>query len=371
MRIGMDQYNTFDTMSMDCWEDRVYYEGREFPAGYFAAEVLNFAGAIHAPLLDRITMLTELVDDLSTAEKSKRQDIAVQLRPLMHDTVSWIYTCPPFCYSDRKNGYEELEYALSADRLEQDYDEEPEHLPYLALSYCEPILRILVAIYNFCLLIRVFERKNLRGLKQRTASSFSKAAHECFDEDDSFLLMLEQMPFGSVEEFFSYPRIVTGFAYFQDENDKDKWKMAQRVICKRVIDFYVFDLMNGLQHGHAPSQCLGCGRYFLTTNGHIPKYCDGIAPQDSRYTCRQYGAMMRQKEQNKQHPVYRLFNTRTGTIRKHHQREKISDELRHEALYLAESYRDKALMDNDYAADGYLQDMELNNIYAAAEKRLK
>ena len=38
---------------------------------------------------------------------------------------------------------------------------------------------------------------------------------------------------------------------------------------------------------------------------------------------------------------------------------------------MAESYRDKALMDNDYAADGYLRDMELNNIYAAAEKRLK
>ena len=71
--------------------------------------------------------------------------------------------------------------------------------------------------------------------------------------------------------------------------------------------------MNGLHHGHAPSQCQGCGRYFLTTNGHIPKYCDGVAPQDSRYTCRQYGAMMHQKEQNKQHPVYRLFNTRTPT----------------------------------------------------------
>ena len=45
-------------------------------------------------------------------------------------------------------------------------------------------------------------------------------------------------------------------------------------------------------------------------------------------TCRQYGAMMRQKEQNKPHPVYRLFTTRTNTIRKHHQRGKISDELR-------------------------------------------
>ena len=203
------------------------------------------------------------------------------------------------------------------------------------------------------------------------ADAFAKAAHECFDEDDSFLILLEQMPFGEVEEFFSYPRVVTGFKYFQDENDEEKWKTAQRVICKRAIDFYIFDLMNGLHHGHAPSQCQGCGRYFLTTNGHIPKYCDGVAPQDSRYTCRQYGAMMHQKEQNKQHPVYRLFNTRTGTIRKHHQRGKISDDLRREALYLAESYRDKALMDNDYAADGYARDMELEHIYAEAEKRLK
>jgi len=53
--------------------------------------------------------------------------------------------------------------------------------------------------------------------------------------------------------------------------------------------------------------------------------------------------MKHQKEQNKQHPVYRLFNTRTDTIRKHHQRGKISDDLRREALYLAGSYRDKAL----------------------------
>ena len=42
-----------------------------------------------------------------------------------------------------------------------------------------------------------------------------------------------------------------------------------------------------------------------------------------------------------------------------------------EALYLAGSYRDKALMDNDYAADGYERDMELEHIYAEAEKRLK
>jgi hypothetical protein len=204
LKIGTDQYNTFDTMTMDCWNDRVYYEGKEFPAGHFAAEILNFAGAIHDPLLERITVLTALVDDLSTAEKSERHDIAAQLKPLLHDTVSWLYTCPPFCYCESQGAYEGLEYALSEERLDRDYEEEEAHLPYLALSFCEPILRILVAIYNFCLLIRAFEMKYLRRLKRRNADAFAKAAHECFDEDDSFLILLEQMPFGGVEEFFSY-----------------------------------------------------------------------------------------------------------------------------------------------------------------------
>lgn len=224
MKIGTDQYNTFDTMTMDCWNDRVYYEGKEFPAGHFAAEILNFAGAIHDPLLERIAVLTALVDDLSTAEKSKRHDIASQLKPLLRNTVSWLYTCPPFCYCEEQRAYENLEHALSEERLDRDYEEEGAHLPYLALSFCEPILRSLVAIYNFCLLIRAFERKYLRGSKQRNADAFAKAAHECFDEDDSFLILLEQMPFGGVEEFFSYPRVITGFKYFQDENNEENGK---------------------------------------------------------------------------------------------------------------------------------------------------
>ena len=79
---------------------------------------------------------------------------------------------------------------------------------------------------------------------------------------------------------------------------------------------------------------------------------------------------MHQKEKNKEHPIYHIFSTRTNTIRKHHQRGKISDELREAALYVAESFRDKALMDNDYAANGYEQDMKQDHVYEEARKRL-
>lgn len=170
--------------------------------------------------------------------------------------------------------------------------------------------------------------------------------------------------------FTHTPDLRSSYVFARHPKQEKETVFVNRYFFDHAMSFYIFDLMNGLQHGHAPSRCCGCGTYFLTTNGHIPKYCDGIAPQDPRMTCRQYGAMMRQKEQNKQHPVYRLFTTRTNTIRKHHQRGKISDELRNEALYVAESLRDKALMDNDYATNGYAHDMEQEAIYAQARARL-
>ena len=63
MVLGTDQYNTFDTFSLHCRKNRLYHAGKEFPAGYFAAEILNFAGEIHDPLLERISTLTTLVDE--------------------------------------------------------------------------------------------------------------------------------------------------------------------------------------------------------------------------------------------------------------------------------------------------------------------
>lgn len=371
MEFGIGQYNTFDTFTLDCWKDCVYYEGQEFPAGYFASEILNFAGAVRDPLLERISTLTMLVDQAASSGKDKGGDVLAKLQPLMKEAVSWLYTCPPFCCQKSQCEWKNFALAMDVDRFEHDCETLPERLPFYFLSFSEQVLKILVAIYNFCLLIRAFENKYLRRLDRRTESAFAKAAHECFDEDDNFLILLEQMPFGEIEEFFSYPQLISGFQYIQDSSDKEKWITVQRVICKRLIDFYVFDLLNGLQHGHGPSWCRNCHRYFLTTTAHVPKYCDGVAPQNNRMTCRQYGAMMHQKEQNKQHPIYRLFSTRTNTIRKHHQRGKISDELRREALYVAECYRDKALMDNGYAANGYEQDMEQEHVYAEARKRLK
>lgn len=151
---------------------------------------------------------------------------------------------------------------------------------------------------------------------------------------------------------------------------KGKTVLTNRMLFNSYMDFFVYDLFNGLHNGAAPSRCQNCGTYFLTINAHTPKYCNGVAPQDSRLTCRQYGAKHGIKESNANHPVYNLFSTRTNTIRKHRERGKISVALKAEALKVAAELRDMALMDNTYTEDCYRQDMELDAIYSKARKRL-
>ena len=254
----------------------------------------------------------------------------------------WRY--PPFCYSDLEKELHRIDVLFDDSVLSKIRTPNSEFQQEFLL-FCAAITRISMAILHFIAAGRFFELDYLRHLKKRNETYFAVAAHDCFRSKE-FWDELRELQNWDVEQFSVHPELTSTYVFARSPKNEKELVFVERISFLRLIDFYTYDLLNGLQHGHAPSQCLGCGRYFLTTNGHIPKYCDGIAPQDDRYTCRQYGAMMQQKEQNKQHPVYRLFNPRTGTIRKHHQRGKISDELRHEALYLAESYRDKALKEN-------------------------
>ncbi len=57
-------------------------------------------------------------------------------------------------------------------------------------------------------------------------------------------------------------------------------------------------------------------------------------------------------------------------IRKHHQRGKISDKVRREALKVCEELRDRALLDNSFAMKEYLRLMEQEAVYAEADRRL-
>lgn len=166
MEFGTDQGNSFECFVMDCWQEHVYYEGRRFPAGHFAAEILNYVSEVHSPLLDHIPTLITYVDQVAALGENGGKDMLCHVEPLLQEAVSWICTSPPFCYQDNTDALQCLSQAVDREQFDRDCCDDSEHLSYYFLSFGIDALEILVAIYNFCILIRAFERKYLRNLKK-------------------------------------------------------------------------------------------------------------------------------------------------------------------------------------------------------------
>lgn len=369
MPLGINQKNSFIKLTVDVWQDKLFYSEREYPAGYFAAAVLNISGDEIMELMEAGGAVLRHHRTVVSGGKRKLGELLPTLKADLLRLAELLWKYPPLCFHEKEQERHLIEVMLAPETL-NDISRYDSPARDFFLRYLDAIVRIPAALYHFIYAGCYFEAAYLRRLKKRNETYLAVAAHDCLNSE-LFWNTMHDLEAQDVEPFSVTPDLRSSYVFARHPKQEKETIFVNRYFFDSTISFYTFDLMNGLHHGHAPSRCRGCGKYFLTTNGHMPKYCDGVAPQDSRMTCRQYGAMMRQKEQNKQHPVYRVFNTRTNTIRKHHQRGKISDELRKEALYVAECLRDKALMDNDYAANGYEQDMAQERVYAEARKRLK
>ena len=368
MPLGIRQNNNLQHITLDIWKDQVFLNEKSYPAGYFAANILNQKQETFYSLIHYGGAISYEVEALMKANRDAFAKLLPQVRTDVSALLDILWTYPPYCFLDRSGEQEVLDKVFCESMVDVLMDTESPYWDFF-IRYLTAAFAIPLGIYHFVVAADYFERGYLSRLKERNETFFAIAAHDCFASDD-FWHVMEALPMPEIEKFTVSPVMESSYVFARNPNQKEKMVFVQRVRFHSIMQLYCFDLMNGLHHGHAPCVCQNCEHYFLTRNGHRPKYCGGMAPQDSRLTCRQYGAMMHQKEQNKQHPVYRLYSTRTNTIRKHHQRGKISDELRREALYLAETYRDRALMDNDYAAGDYVHDMEQETLYAQARARL-
>ena len=369
MPLGTQQNSNLLHLTLDIWQDRVFFYENAYPAGHFAAEILNISEETLHDLITYGGAISHQVEALAYANRSQFIALLPETRASLGNMLNVLWRCPPYNLLDQGKELHALEVMFSS-KSHNDLLNPSSPARDFFFRYLTAAFRIPLGICHFSVAGRYFEAGYLRRLKKRTETFFAVATHDCFNSRD-FWDMMDQLPLAEIERYTVAPTVASTYVFARSPKNEKEMVFVQRNSFSNLIHFYIFDLMNGLHHGHAPSQCQNCGRYFLPTNGHVPKYCDGTAPQDKRMTCRQYGAMMHQKEQNKQHPIYRLFSTRTNTIRKHHQRGKISDDLRREAIRLAESYRDRALLDNDYAEHGYALDMDQERLYGEARKRVR
>ena len=330
MPLGSRQNNNFLHLIMDVWRDQIFFNETVYPTGHFAAELLNVPEETMRELVTHGGAISHQVKALALVGRSEFIKLLDGTRTSLEKLLDALWRCPPYSLMDKGQELHTLEVLFSPashnDLLKLDSPAREFFLRYLVAAFSIPL-----GIQHFAVAARYFEEGYLRRLKKRTETYFAMAAHDCFNSE-WFWSMMRDLPVPDIEPFTITPELRSSYVFARHPKQEKETVFVNRYFFDHVISFYIFDLMNGLQHGHAPSRRHDAAEGAKQTAPGLP-------------------------------PVHHPHQH-------HPQAPKISDELRNEALYVAESLRDKALMDNDYAASGYARDMEQEAIYAQARARL-
>lgn len=369
MPMGIKQQNDIMRVTIDVWEDKVFLNEKEYPAGHFATEVLNLPLGFVDTTAKKALDLMSLLPHITTyqLDYGKLSQIFPQIKQIVTEIFDDLSVIEPFSLWNIKEEQSLAEAMFSEDSL-KDLRNRPTAWDFIKI-YLSALISVPFAVYHFAEAVIDLERNCLCHLDKRTETYFAMGVHDTFNHPE-FQKFISETQVHEIEPFTYSPQMISSYCFARDPKHYGEMIFVNRLFFDRYMDFFVFDLLNGMHHGHAPSKCQNCGRYFLTLDARKPKYCDGIAPQNPHYTCRQYGAMNQQKEKNANHPIFQVYKTRTGTIRKHHQRGKITDEERQEAMKVCVELRDRALFYTEFAQGEYLRLMEQDAIYAEVSRRL-
>lgn len=161
--------------------------------------------------------------------------------------------------------------------------------------------------------------KALESPIKRTESNLMNMAMECIEQ-------YRPSGFTSFEKIMS---VNVEYVPMPKNKKQNIFEVGRRMTFERFGDFLLADFFEGLHAGHYPLHCGVCKQYFLQTTAHRRKYCTGYAPGDPKgRSCEAFAARSKrvEKESSSVHPANVPYNVRRGTINKHLQRGKITED---------------------------------------------
>lgn len=366
---------------VDYQDDKVFYDGKCYPSGYFLIPLLNTYWD-H----DIDTYVVPNNQGLHRLVKGFEWDIATKLdfrqaRSDIFSILNYLPYYPPFPSLDIETERKQIEYLFSPEnwaeieaylknrdeyyRLKRIKNKSSEDsILYGKLSrgksLYEEILKTAKFYYQLDQDIRMADRK-LHAFMQRLPSLPRL--------DEKNLLP------AAVEEWGPQPFTTkTEYVAIRKSSRSKSATIARRMYFDNFMSFIMTELFEGIHHGHYPQKCPVCGKYFLMTSARRQIYCDGMAPYELRgrqVSCRKMAAAEGRKERAEGNPVIDVYNRRCSVIRTEKNRGTITPEFAAAASKLAKEYKYRALQDEHYAQGQYIEDMTKDNLYDAVKRSLK
>lgn len=357
-------------LSLDYWQDTVFYEGRSFPAGTIGCDSLNIPDEV----IGKLGYLCAGLNQAMGAAASGKLDagLLTAAQGNAFEIVNLLQDVKPFAYLDAGRCREEIGRLFAAGQLNR--------INEYAAAFLSGTAAFLNAQYKD--ILQFFRLLPVMAQLGFSLAEFQKTMLQFANELDK--PDCQRTPEGYATVFGSFfppaPTLTDNGGWMSLTNSTIQYTSAQRpgqgggLLVKRMhyvsfVGMFRSDLFEGLCVGHGPKKCPICGRWFLTLDARHTKYCGGLAPGDARgRSCRQIGNLKgrEQRELAADHPLKVIYERRVNTIGRQVLRGKLDAQLAKEMKRLAKNKLLRAISDNAYAQSKYEQEMTQEFLLAEA-----
>ena len=117
MPLGIQQNNSFIKLTVDVWQDKVFYNEQEYPAGYFATAVLNISGDEIMELMEAGSAVLAHHRIVVSGNKRKLGALIPTLKSDLLRLAELLWKYPPFCFNDKEQERHLIEVMLAPETL--------------------------------------------------------------------------------------------------------------------------------------------------------------------------------------------------------------------------------------------------------------
>lgn len=118
MPLGIKQNNNLLCLTLDVWQDLVFLNEQAYPAGYFAANIMNQDQATLQALIHYGGAISKEAEALLDADRDTFARLLPQVRSDVSALLDVLWTYPPFCFLDKSGELEVLDQYCREDMVD-------------------------------------------------------------------------------------------------------------------------------------------------------------------------------------------------------------------------------------------------------------
>ena len=112
MPLGVEQNNHLLSLTLDIWQDQIFFHDSAFPAGYFSAEILNVSDETMREILTHGGEVSFQVEALANAGREAFIKLLPETRTSMEKVLDALWKCPPYSLLDKGKDFQALDVLL-------------------------------------------------------------------------------------------------------------------------------------------------------------------------------------------------------------------------------------------------------------------